>query len=116
MDRVSLLDRPGAWCHHVLLNICRSRLRRLATEGRYLSRLRRRPTTSPEPSTDTLVFWSTVRRLPSRPRAVVALYFGAELTSVQIAEVLGVPEGTVRSDLSAARRVVIAELRGDSRD
>jgi RNA polymerase sigma-70 factor (ECF subfamily) len=115
-DRVSRLDRPGAWCHHVLLNICRSRLRRLATEGRYLSRLRRRAATSPEPSTDTLVFWSTVRRLPSRPRAVVALYFGAELTSVQIAEVLGVPEGTVRSDLSAARRVVIAELRRDSRD
>jgi RNA polymerase sigma-70 factor (ECF subfamily) len=115
-DRVSRLDRPGAWCHHVLLNICRSRLRRRATEHRYLSRLRRRATTSPEPSTDTLVFWSTVRRLPSRPRAVVALYFGAELTSVQIAEVLGVPEGTVRSDLSAARRIVIAELRGDSRD
>jgi RNA polymerase sigma-70 factor (ECF subfamily) len=115
-DRVSRLDRPGAWCHHVLLNICRSRLRRRATERRYLSRLRRRATTAPEPSTDTLVFWSTVRRLPSRPRAVVALYFGAELTSVQIAEVLGVPEGTVRSDLSAARRVVIAELRGDGRD
>jgi RNA polymerase sigma-70 factor (ECF subfamily) len=115
-DRVSRLDRPGAWCHHVLLNICRSRLRRRATERRYLPHLRRRATTSPEPSTDTLVFWSTVRRLPSRPRAVVALYFGAELTSVQIAEVLGVPEGTVRSDLSAARRVVIAELRGDGRD
>ena len=115
-DRLSRLDRPGAWCHHVLLNICRSRLRRRATERRYLPYLRRRATTAPEPSTDTLVFWSTVRRLPSRPRAVVALYFGADLTSVQIAEVLGVPEGTVRSDLSAARRIVIAELRGDRRD
>ena len=37
-DRVSHLDRPGAWCHHVLVNACRSRLRRRATEWRYLSR------------------------------------------------------------------------------
>jgi RNA polymerase sigma-70 factor (ECF subfamily) len=114
-ERVSVLERPGAWCHHVLVNACRSRLRRRRTEWRYFSRLRRREPTTPAPSTDTLVFWSTVRTLPSRPRAVVALYFGAELTSVQIAEVLGVPEGTVRSDLSAARRVVMAALRGERR-
>jgi len=114
-ERVSVLERPGAWCHHVLVNACRSRLRRRRTEWRYFSRLRRREPTAAAPSTDTIVFWSTVRTLPSRPRAVVALYFGAELTSVQIADVLGVPEGTVRSDLSAARRYVMAALRSDER-
>ncbi|MEO6570336.1 MAG: sigma-70 family RNA polymerase sigma factor [Ilumatobacteraceae bacterium] len=113
--RVSQLDRPGAWCHHVLVNACRSRLRRRATEWRYLSRLRRGEPTSPEPSADTLAFWTVVRTLPSRPRAVVALYFGADLSSVQVAEVLGVPEGTVRSDLKAARRVVMNAL-GDGRN
>lgn len=114
-DRVSQLDRPGAWCHHVLVNVCRSRLRRRATEWRYLSRLRRNEPTTPEPSPDTLAFWTVVRTLPSRPRAVVALYFAADLSSVQIAEVLGVPEGTVRSDLVVARRVVMNAL-GDDRD
>lgn len=109
-DRVCHLDRPGAWCHHVLVNACRSRLRRRATEWRYLSRLRRGEPTSPEPSADTVAFWTVVRTLPSRPRAVVALYFGADLSSVQIAEVLGVPEGTVRSDLAAARRLVMDAL------
>jgi RNA polymerase sigma factor (sigma-70 family) len=106
-DRVCHLDRPGAWCHHVLVNACRSRLRRRATEWRYMARLRRGEPTSPEPSADTVAFWTLVRTLPSRPRAVVALYFGADLSSVQIAEVLGVPEGTVRSDLAVARRVVM---------
>jgi RNA polymerase sigma factor (sigma-70 family) len=106
-DRVCHLDRPGAWCHHVLVNACRSRLRRRATEWRYMARLRRAEPTSPEPSADTVAFWTLVRTLPSRPRAVVALYFGADLSSVQIAEVLGVPEGTVRSDLAVARRVVM---------
>jgi RNA polymerase sigma factor (sigma-70 family) len=109
-DRVSHLDRPGAWCHHVLVNACRSRLRRRATEWRYLSRLRRSEPTSPEPSADTVAFWTVVRTLPSRPRAVVALYFGADLSSVQVAEVLGVPEGTVRSDLKVARHVVMRAL------
>jgi RNA polymerase sigma factor (sigma-70 family) len=111
-DRVRHLDRPGAWCHHVLVNACRSRLRRRATEWRYLSRLRRGEPTSPEPSADTVAFWAVVRTLPSRPRAVVALYFGADLSSVQVAEVLGVPEGTVRSDLAAARRLVMNALGG----
>jgi DNA-directed RNA polymerase specialized sigma24 family protein len=47
---------------------------------------------------------------------VVALYFCAELTSVEIAKVLGVPEGTVRSDLSIARRSVIRALGGNRND
>jgi RNA polymerase sigma factor (sigma-70 family) len=115
-DRVSRLDRPGAWCHHVLVNACRSRLRRRVTELRYLSRLRRAEATAPEPSTATVAFWLAVRTLPARPRAVVALYFAAELTSVQIGEVLRVPEGTVRSDLAVARRVVMAAMGGDGRE
>jgi len=115
-DRVCHLDRPGAWCHHVLVNACRSRLRRRATEWRYLSRLRRGEPTSPAPSADTVAFWAVVRTLPSRPRAVVALYFGADLSSLQVAEVLGVPEGTVRSDLKVARRVVMNALGDDCSD
>ncbi len=109
-DQVSMLDRPGAWCHHVLLNLCRSRLRRRATEWRYFSRLRRSEPTQPGPSEETIAFWSATRSLPDRPRAVVALYFGADMTSVQIAGVLGVPEGTVRTDLAAARRYIVRAL------
>jgi RNA polymerase sigma-70 factor (ECF subfamily) len=115
-DRVSGLDRPGAWCQHVLVNACRSQLRRRTTQWRYLARQRRTEPSTPEPSTDTLAFWEAVRSLPSRPRAVVALHFAADLTSVQIAAVLGVPEGTVRTDLTAARRTVMAAMREDLDD
>ena len=72
-ERVSPLDRPGAWCHHVLVIACRSRMRRRATEWRHLSRLRRVERTSPEPSATTVAFWTVVWTLPSRHRAVVAL-------------------------------------------
>ena len=111
--RVGQLERPGAWCHHVLVNLCRSRLRRRTTERLYLARLRRGDPIAPGPSADTIAFWTIVRTLPPRARTVVALYFGADLTSVQIAEVLGIPEGTVRSDLLIARRVVMRAFRED---
>lgn len=111
-DRLAGMDRPGAWCHHVLVNACRSRLRRRTIERRYLARFRRDEPICPEPSADTIAFWTAVRTLPSRPRAVVALYFGADLTSVEIAKVLSVPEGTVRADLSLARRFVMGVLGG----
>jgi len=112
-EQVSQLDRPGAWCHRVLVNACRSRWRRLRVERRYLARLSREEPVSPPPSTDAIAFWSAARTLPDRPRTVVALYFGGELTSVQIAQLLGIPEGTVRSDLSTARRVILTALRED---
>jgi RNA polymerase sigma factor (sigma-70 family) len=113
-DRVSQLERPGAWCHHVLLNACRSRIRRRITEWRYVARQRSSEPVVPAVSADSIVFWEVVRAMPSRPRSVVALYFCAELTSVEIAKVLGVPEGTVRSDLSIARRSVMRALGGNN--
>lgn len=39
--RVQRLDRPGGWCHRVLLNICHNWRRRRGTEARFVSRLRR---------------------------------------------------------------------------
>jgi RNA polymerase sigma factor (sigma-70 family) len=112
-DRVSRLDRPGAWCQHVLVNACRSQLRRRTTQLRYLARQRRVEPAAPAPSADALAFWDVVRTLPVRCRTVVALRFAADLTSVQIAAVLAIPEGTVRSDLASARRIVMAALEED---
>lgn len=110
--RVSMLERPGAWCHRVLVNVCRSRLRRRGIEWRYLATRRRDEASTAGPSADTIAFWTAARTLPRRPQSVVAMYFAAELTSREIADVLGIPEGTVRSDLSVARRVIMNALRG----
>ncbi len=95
-DDVGQLDRPGSWCHRVLLNTCRSRWRRRRTELNFRSRLRRGERSTPEPSADVMAFWALVRELPSRPRLSVALHFAGERTMAEIASILGVPEGTVR--------------------
>jgi RNA polymerase sigma-70 factor (ECF subfamily) len=59
---------------------------------------------------DVVAFWSVVRTLPQRPRTVVALYYAADRPTAEIATILGVPEGTVRSDLLRAREVLSREL------
>lgn len=107
--RVSGLQRPGAWCHRVLTNACRSRRRRRRTEERFLVRQRSGPSTGAATG-EIGAFWDVVRTLPIRPRTVVALYFVGEYTSAEIARILDVPEGTVRSDIARARVVVMRAL------
>lgn len=109
--RVGRLERPGAWCHRVLVNACRSRLRRRRTEQLFVDRRRREEPVSQGPSPDVVAFWTVVHTLPTRPRMVVALYFAGDRTATEIASILGCNEGTVYSDLSRAR-VVLAEQLG----
>ena len=114
--RVELLERPGGWCHRVLINACRSWWRRRRVEARYLSRQRGHEQTTPGPSTETMVFWSAVRNLPTRPRTAFVLYYAAERSLTEVAAILGVPEGTVGSDLSRARRRARTRARGVTMD
>lgn len=109
-DRVSRLERPGGWCHRVLVNLCRSRWRRRRTEARFLGRLRRDEPATPGPSVEALAFWSAVRELPERPRLAVTLYYAGDRSVAEVATILGVPEGTIRSDLTRARAALSREL------
>jgi RNA polymerase sigma-70 factor (ECF subfamily) len=109
--RLRLFERPGAWCLKVLTNACRSRWRARRTEQRYLARLGRSDV-SEGPSDDVMAFWSAVRRLPTRPGTAVALYFAGDHTTAEVAEIMGVPEGTIRSDIARARASIMSELRG----
>ena len=52
-EKVRRLERPGGWRHRVLVNLCRSRWRRLLTEARFLSRLRREEPSSEAPPCPT---------------------------------------------------------------
>jgi RNA polymerase sigma-70 factor, ECF subfamily len=108
--RVRQLERPGGWCHRVLLHVCRSWWRRRRTEQRFLSQLRRAEPTTPGPSPSAVAFWTAVRKLPTRPRTVVVLYYAADRSLAEVASILGVPEGTVSSDLSRARLALAKEL------
>jgi RNA polymerase sigma-70 factor (ECF subfamily) len=53
-----------------------------------------------------------VRDLPERPRMAVVLHYAGDRPVAEVAEILGVPEGTIRSDLSRARSALIREIGG----
>lgn len=110
-NRVAHLDRPGAWVRRVLLNLATSRFRRLSVEARGLVRLRAQ---APRPevvmAADSGAFWEHVRALPRRQAQVVALYYGEDRPVAEIAEILETAEGTVRAQLTTARRTLAAQL------
>ena len=62
-----------------------------------------------ELGTDGLVLWSAVRCLPARQRAVLVLRYHEDLPEAEVARLLGLPLGTVKS---LAHRG-LARLRGE---
>jgi RNA polymerase sigma-70 factor (ECF subfamily) len=55
------------------------------------------------------VLWAAVRRLPLRQRAVLVLRYQQDLPEAEVARLLGLSVGTVKSTTSRA----IARLRGE---
>jgi RNA polymerase sigma-70 factor, ECF subfamily len=107
---VQSLQRPGGWAHRVLLNACTSWFRRRRIEANYLARFRKVEPTASGPSPDAMVFWGAVRQLPERHRMVMALHYAGDRSVAEVASILKVPEGTVRSDLTRARAALAIQL------
>jgi RNA polymerase sigma-70 factor (sigma-E family) len=108
-SRVRRHDRPGAYARKVLINRHRSLLRRAAVEARHLAGRRAEEACAAELGTDGLVLWAAVRRLPARQRAVLVLRYHEDLPEAEVARLLGLPVGTVKS---LAHRG-LARLRGE---
>ncbi len=53
-----------------------------------------------------------LRRIPLELQMTVELHYWEELTTAQLAEVLDIPQGTVKSRLRRAREALAAQLRG----
>jgi RNA polymerase sigma-70 factor (sigma-E family) len=89
-------DDPAAYARKVLLNRRRSLLRRAGVESRFLARTRAE-TVPPPGDEDAMVLWEAVQGLPPRQRAVLVLRFHEDLTEAEVARLLGLPLGTVKS-------------------
>ncbi len=109
--------RFEAWSYRVLVNACYAQAR---AERRWSPALRVLETDhgagDPQLSVaDRDELERGFRRLPPEQRTVLVLQHYLDLTLPQIAGVLGVPIGTVRSRLHYARRAMRAALEADAR-
>lgn len=103
--RISQLERPGAWTRRVVVNLVRDHGRHIAVRRRRLPELATRMSTAPpgEMSLDGEL-WAAVATLPDRQRTAIALFHIGDQSISEVAEVMGVKEGTVKAALYEARQ------------
>jgi RNA polymerase sigma-70 factor (sigma-E family) len=90
-------DDPTSYARKVLINRHRSRLRRLLLEARHAGHRHDDEVPGPDQGDDALVLWTAVRELPARQRAVLVLRYHEDLTEAEVARLLRLPLGTVKS-------------------
>jgi len=72
------------------------------------------PTSSPRISADEkLTIQEAILRLPDKQRAVILLVYYHDLPQEEIAQILSIPLGTVKSRLHNAMRTLKEELKED---
>lgn len=121
-DRFDRSRRFSTWLFQIANNLCRDRWRRLDARRRAFDALReeKRATgadAAPPPALPAdrgLI--GRLDALPERLREVLVLRHYHELGEAEIAEVLGIPRGTVKSRLHAALRAARALLEEEARD
>jgi len=102
-NRVRDMASPAGWVRRIVINLARSRFRRLRSEATARLRLGGPSVTMMEPSFESDEFWREVRRLPSRQSEVIALHYFDDLPVAAISELLGVAEGSVKASLHQGR-------------
>jgi RNA polymerase sigma factor (sigma-70 family) len=98
-------DSPEAWLYRVGVNRCKDYRRRLARGARLFRRL-----VAEVPTPGVPVEWDArdeglalLGNLPRRQRTAAALFFGADFSVAQVAAVMNISEGAVKSHLARAR-------------
>jgi len=108
---ISGYENPGAWVRKVAMNKARSRLRRRGAEARAYARHlvldRPLPEELPEPADH---FWAEVRSLPRQQARVVALHYLEDRSVDEIAEILDISPGTVKTHLHRGRATLAIRL------
>ena len=112
---LSDVDNPEAWLRTVAVNVVRRRWRRRKLLDAIL--LRDRPVTrvvEAPPGPERADLRNAMAGLPDAYRQVVVLHYFADLPVDEVARLVDVPVGTVKSRLSRAR-AALAEQLGDYR-
>jgi RNA polymerase sigma-70 factor, ECF subfamily len=107
--RFRRVDNPEAWLRRTAINLHRNRWRKLRNFNRVRPRLEVVPPDLPGLEEHVVVIES-LRKLPDNQREVLALHYLADLPVVQVSELLGVAEGTVKSRLMRGREALAALL------
>jgi RNA polymerase sigma-70 factor, ECF subfamily len=107
-------DAPAAWVRRIAINSCNDLIR---SDQRRQNRERTHAdATSPSPA-DAVVSdafaAALIEQLPQRQREIAALFYVDDRSVADIAGILGITDGTVKSSLADARERLRDVLRSD---
>lgn len=116
--RIRDVERADAYLRRAVVNLCRSKIRRKVIEARVNAQVHHRdesraPEWDAERHETRRLVWRAVKDLPERQRAAVVLRYLEDLPESEIADILQVSVGTVKSQLSKARAKLEAALGPD---
>jgi RNA polymerase sigma-70 factor (ECF subfamily) len=111
-DRVGGYEKPGTWARRVIANRATDGWRRRRREQQALGLLSSvaEPPVEIELPPPSGPFWEAVRSLPRRQAQAVALQYLEDRSVAEIAEMLGISEGAVKSHLHRGRLAVARAL------
>ncbi len=107
-DRFDPRRRFSTWLFQIANNLCRDRGRHLLVEARYRDRVKGEARAEPAPRSATppgaerIDMQRHLAALPDPLREILVLRYYQDLSEREIAEVLGIPRGTVKSRAHAA--------------
>ena len=108
------------WLFSITVNVCRTRLQRYKSHGRLQQILQNLfPQEQAHPEKEAMqnesdaALWHAIRALDDKHRIPVILRYYHALAVTDIAEMLGIPSGTVHSRLNHAREKLRALLKED---
>lgn len=110
-DRVHDREHIDAYARRILINEHHSNWRRPWRRREHVTdTLPERPLHDTEYDGQRDVLWAYVQSLPPRQRAVIVLRYYEQLSEAEIADVLGISTGTVKSQASRALAHLRAQL------
>jgi len=114
---LSTYEHVSAWLRRVMTNLFIDHYRKRRSEQGAYSRLRSPSGLSADPDVLEQAAWtSMIAPLSGPQRAVVALHYGEDMSVEQIATVLHMSAGTVKSSLSRARDRIAAVIAEETRN
>jgi RNA polymerase sigma-70 factor (sigma-E family) len=111
--RTGRIDNPDGYVRRIIANRLTDRRRRAAVKRRIDARTRPDVAT-PDPTDaadDQLTLWPLVLSLPPKQRAVIVLRYYESRSEEEIAGLLDVPQGTVKSRAARGLDQLRAQLR-----
>ena len=113
-DSVSTYDNPAAWVRRVALNRLSNQRRSVARRARALLRLQSQEEETPMGARATdYALRDELGRLPLKQRTAVVLFYFADLSVAEVAQAMGVTEGSVSQHLHRAREALRRKLEVD---